>query len=765
MQNPDCGPSAPLRRHLPLDRRIVWAFVSAAVATLTWVASPTAHAFQLVPLSTFGTNGNGTIRPGDFDSPWLTSDGARYQRGMAYNPTTGHLIIVNRYPIGFETINIIDAFTGEKVGTLDVCCPSFGGSADFTYNMVGVAEDGAIYVGNLNTVSSSVTFNLYRWANETSQQTLVYFGDPRGGATTANGRWGDAIAVRGAGINTEVLISSRGTQAAILRPTDASMASFTATTLNTDVPTGAIGYGLSFGVGNTFYGKEASAAGNPLYRLSYDLSAGTATTLQVYPVQNFPGRVGPLAVQPANNLLAAIEMTSGTAPDRVRLYDVATPANPPVFLDRKDIEVWTNANNIFSGAVAFGSTNVYALNSDNGIVAYTIATSESALPPLIFGDPASRIVQVTSNTVFTVGADGATPLSYQWRFNDEDIADATDAALSLTNVGTTNGGNYSVVVTNNYGAVTSAVAVLTVLPNFGDLLVYDPFAYAVGTILPGQGEWTVTSANANGAIQAGNLTVPGLAVATGNRYTWTNTSSVRKPFGQYSAGEVYCSFAYRLDTAPTGTGNETTAGFSFGTSTVFPLKINILGVGAGGYQIGLYKGGGTAGNGQIDDSQTFTAGQTVFLVARYVFRAGANADTCDLWINPNPSTFGAATPPTATLADIGAGVSQTWTFIDRFFWRWGTAGYPNRVADELRVGFSWAEVTPPAPPALSIALSGANAVISWPTNTSAGYVLEDNAQVENSEGWEPVAQSPVVAGDNYAVTLGVGGARYFRLKK
>jgi len=741
-------------------------FASAALTLLALAASPQAPALELVPLTTFGTNGDGTIRPGDL--PFLTGDGARYQRGMAFNPTTDHLIIVNRNPIGSETINVIDAFTGSSLGELDQSQKTLGGSSSFAYNLVGVADDGAIYVCNLTTSGTLVEFILYRWASESSLQERVYGPANPGNTTSGNSRWGDTLAVRGSGINTEVLIANRGTLAAMLKPTDSSMATFAATTLQTDVPSGGLGFGLAFGASNTFYGKEASSEGNPLYYLSYDLNAGTAATLYVHSTVQFPGRIAPLGTLMSSNWLAGIDMNPGTNADLVRLYDISNPANPPVFLDRKVVDVWTNANNIFAGAVAFGSSNLYALDSDNGLVAFTITNGASALPPLIFGDPPSQLTQITSNAVFTVGADGTEPLSYQWLFNGAELADATNASLSLTNVATTNGGSYSVVVTNDHGAVTSAVAVLTVLPNFGDLLIYDPFAYALGTILPGQGGWTMTSAAANGAVEAGNLTVPGLAPSLGDRYTWTNSSSVRKPFGQYNAGEVYCSFAFRLDSAITGTGNETTAGFSFGTSTTFPLKINILGNGSGGYQLGVYKGGGTSGNGAIDASHTFAAGDTVFVVARYVFRAGENADTCDMWINPAPSTFGAGTPPTATIADMGAGVSQaSWSYIDRFFWRWSStgSGYAKRVADELRVGFSWAEVTPLAPPVLSVALSGTDAVVSWPTNNSEGYVLQGNPKVEDSGGWEAVGTPVVVQGENYTVTIPATGTQFFRLQK
>jgi hypothetical protein len=54
-------------------------------------------------------------------------------------------------------------------------------------------------------------------------------------------------------------------------------------------------------------------------------------------------------------------------------------------------------------------------------------------------------------------------LSYQWYYNtNTPLPNATNAALSFSSVQFSNAGSYSVAVTNNYGAVTSAVATLTV---------------------------------------------------------------------------------------------------------------------------------------------------------------------------------------------------------------------------------------------------------------------------------------------------------------
>jgi hypothetical protein len=69
---------------------------------------------------------------------------------------------------------------------------------------------------------------------------------------------------------------------------------------------------------------------------------------------------------------------------------------------------------------------------------------------------------------FTVSATGALPLSYRWRKDSLTVTNltlnATTAALTLTNVQANHAGNYTVVVTNLFGAApVSSNAVLTVL--------------------------------------------------------------------------------------------------------------------------------------------------------------------------------------------------------------------------------------------------------------------------------------------------------------
>jgi hypothetical protein len=55
-------------------------------------------------------------------------------------------------------------------------------------------------------------------------------------------------------------------------------------------------------------------------------------------------------------------------------------------------------------------------------------------------------------------------LSYQWRFNGTNIAGATNVAYTLSNVQPSRLGEYSVLVANRYGSVTSSNATLTLPP-------------------------------------------------------------------------------------------------------------------------------------------------------------------------------------------------------------------------------------------------------------------------------------------------------------
>ena len=91
----------------------------------------------------------------------------------------------------------------------------------------------------------------------------------------------------------------------------------------------------------------------------------------------------------------------------------------------------------------------------------TVQTS-SVSPPLISSHPVSQTVSAGTDVTFSVTASGTPPLSYVWRLNGSNLANATNATLTLTNVQPNQAGNYAVMVTNVAGSVLSSNAVLTV---------------------------------------------------------------------------------------------------------------------------------------------------------------------------------------------------------------------------------------------------------------------------------------------------------------
>jgi hypothetical protein len=82
--------------------------------------------------------------------------------------------------------------------------------------------------------------------------------------------------------------------------------------------------------------------------------------------------------------------------------------------------------------------------------------------PVITKQPTNETASLFADATFRVAASGDAPLSYQWRFNDSDLAGMTTTKLTVTNVQRTNAGNYNVVVTNLSGSITSQVATLTI---------------------------------------------------------------------------------------------------------------------------------------------------------------------------------------------------------------------------------------------------------------------------------------------------------------
>jgi hypothetical protein len=82
--------------------------------------------------------------------------------------------------------------------------------------------------------------------------------------------------------------------------------------------------------------------------------------------------------------------------------------------------------------------------------------------PSVLRAPQSQIVSVGQTATFSAGGFGSLPLEYQWQKNGVNIPGATGTTLSFNNISKSADAGYTVVIHNDSGSVTSAVARLTV---------------------------------------------------------------------------------------------------------------------------------------------------------------------------------------------------------------------------------------------------------------------------------------------------------------
>jgi hypothetical protein len=118
------------------------------------------------------------------------------------------------------------------------------------------------------------------------------------------------------------------------------------------------------------------------------------------------------------------------------------------------------ASNLVAGT--YSATPVFT-NTTSG-VRQTLTFNLTVLgAPVITTPPASATVVAGGSTNFSASVIGLPVLAYQWRLNGTNILNATNLTLALTGITTNQAGNYTFFVSNNLGAATSSVAVLTVL--------------------------------------------------------------------------------------------------------------------------------------------------------------------------------------------------------------------------------------------------------------------------------------------------------------
>ncbi len=161
------------------------------------------------------------------------------------------------------------------------------------------------------------------------------------------------------------------------------------------------------------------------------------------------------------------------------LYGTAVPSDGSsdgvvfrIYTDGSGYTVLTNltgsdgmfpeASLLLAGGTLYGTT---ALGGDfnKGVVFSLQVPPIFSTTPTILTNPASQTATVGATVDLVAGAAGASPLAYQWFFDGTNaLSEATSSVLHLENVQLSQAGFYAVVVTNAFGAVTSAPAMLMV---------------------------------------------------------------------------------------------------------------------------------------------------------------------------------------------------------------------------------------------------------------------------------------------------------------
>jgi len=168
--------------------------------------------------------------------------------------------------------------------------------------------------------------------------------------------------------------------------------------------------------------------------------------------------------------------------------------NAPLFVDYAsgNLRLQPDSPCIDAGNVAYAPPGPVDLDGNPRIVDGTVDMGAYEFqgprngPPVLLSQPASVTNEAGTTVTFSVEAGGSRPLSFQWLMDGLPLADGGNregtgtAVLTLTNVLGADAGGYSAVVSNQYGSVTSAVALLTVNGSMATLdSGFDPGANSI----------------------------------------------------------------------------------------------------------------------------------------------------------------------------------------------------------------------------------------------------------------------------------------------
>ncbi|MCX8089614.1 MAG: immunoglobulin domain-containing protein [Verrucomicrobiae bacterium] len=198
-------------------------------------------------------------------------------------------------------------------------------------------------------------------------------------------------------------------------------------------------------------------------------------TLRVRPVNGAPdigafehsGTAPPVVHQP---VITAHPVSQQVNAGTDVIFSAAAEGTPPLRwqwrFNGTNLPGATNATLVLSNAQPAQAGRYSAVVTN---LAGEARTEEAVLsfnvPPAILVPPASRTNLVGATATFWANATGTPPLSYQWRFNGQELAGATGTNFVIPLVQFADAGEYTVQVSNVAGSVVSPAALLVVWPD------------------------------------------------------------------------------------------------------------------------------------------------------------------------------------------------------------------------------------------------------------------------------------------------------------
>ncbi len=223
---------------------------------------------------------------------------------------------------------------------------------------------------------------------------------------------------------------------------------------------------------------------------------------------------------------------------------------------------------------------------------------------------------------------------------------------------------------------------------------YDPFDYSEGNLYSvAAGVWDAGgSAGAEIAVaQSAALTSPiGLKPATGKGVRWAPSSTSRRAVMQFASvasadnNTVYVSFLLNIQTPPSS-GTKLIAYLESSTSSTTSPQLGIFVDSASRVGVGKKTSSPTVLSSSLSTG-------THLVVVCYTFLASGN-DKVDLWVDPPASAFGSSTPPASLGSTTGSSDPASLSYFH--IYAPSGAGLVLYI-DEVRLGTSWSDVTPPS---------------------------------------------------------------------